>query len=189
MQRGREMQSAGRGHRAFYADRFASIVACGAAEPLHMTFDDFRHTLCYCPCGSGRAGFAFIGNKAYRAFQTGFSRARHEPAIGAASAARLVSLRYRPALSRTPRLELPHHYSGAVQPEGAISGAHRVACVHKCHDAAVAPSEVLALRPAINRRFGAAGIAHQAKLGGRRQSNAARASRPMTWASDLISSF
>jgi hypothetical protein len=51
---------------------------------LHMTTDNLRHTLCYHPPGSGRAGFASRRRLDHSlVLETGFTRARHEPAIGA----------------------------------------------------------------------------------------------------------
>src|SRR5258707_12254289 len=61
---------------------------------LHMTADDLGNVLCYHPLGSGRAGFAsrrHLGRSSV--LETGLTRARHEPAIGATKSPRLVGLR------------------------------------------------------------------------------------------------
>ena len=50
---------------------------------LYMTADDLSHTLCYHPLGSGRAGIAFEALRPFIGLETGSTRARHEPAIGA----------------------------------------------------------------------------------------------------------
>ena len=61
---------------------------------LHMTADDLGHALCYHPSGSGRAGFASRRRlDLSQVLETGLTRARHEPAIGATIATRLVGLR------------------------------------------------------------------------------------------------
>src|SRR5712675_2158516 len=67
---------------------------------LHMTADDLGNVLCYHPLGSGRAGFAsrrHLGRSSV--LETGLTRARHEPAIGATKSTRLVGLRR--SLART----------------------------------------------------------------------------------------
>src|SRR5467141_4243634 len=59
-----------------------------------MTADDLGNVLCYHPLGSGRAGFAsrrHLGRSSV--LETGLTRARHEPAIGATKSTRLVGLR------------------------------------------------------------------------------------------------
>src|SRR5467141_3737495 len=59
-----------------------------------MTADDLGHALCYHLLGSGRAGFASrrrLDRSSVR--ETGLTRARHEPAIGATKSTRLVGLR------------------------------------------------------------------------------------------------
>src|SRR6266581_6845155 len=59
-----------------------------------MAVDDLGNALCYHPLGSGRAGFASRRRlDLYQVLETGFTRARHEPAIGATTATRLVGLR------------------------------------------------------------------------------------------------
>src|SRR5258708_31561678 len=61
---------------------------------LHMTADDLGNVLCYHPFGSGRAGFAsrrHLGRSSV--LETGLTRARHQPAIGATKSTRLVGLR------------------------------------------------------------------------------------------------
>src|SRR5258705_13720741 len=61
---------------------------------LHMTADDLGNVLCYHPLGSGRAGFAsrrHLGRSSV--LETGLTRARHQPAIGATKSTRLVGLR------------------------------------------------------------------------------------------------
>src|SRR3979411_980669 len=61
---------------------------------LHMTADDLGNVLCYHPLGSGRAGFAsrrHLGRSSV--LETGLTRARHEPAIGATKSTRLFGLR------------------------------------------------------------------------------------------------
>src|SRR6266851_10016372 len=61
---------------------------------LHMAVDDLGNALCYHPLGSGRAGFACcrrLGRSSV--LETGLTRARHEPAIGATKSTRLVGLR------------------------------------------------------------------------------------------------
>src|SRR5882757_5879656 len=59
-----------------------------------MAVDDLGNALCYHPLGSGRAGFASRRRlDLYQVLETGFTSARHEPAIGATTATRLVGLR------------------------------------------------------------------------------------------------
>src|SRR5258705_8359643 len=61
---------------------------------LHMTADDLGNVLCYHPLGSGRAGFAsrrHLGRSSV--LETGLTRPRHQPAIGATKSTRLVGLR------------------------------------------------------------------------------------------------
>src|SRR5882724_13340010 len=59
-----------------------------------MAVDDLGNALCYHPLGSGRAGFASRRRlDLHQVLETGFTRARHEPAIGATTATRLVGLR------------------------------------------------------------------------------------------------
>src|ERR1700682_5607345 len=73
-------------------------VEVHSVDPLDrqpdMTADDLGHALCYHLLGSGRAGFAScrrLGQSS--ALETGLTRARHEAAIGATTATRLVGLR------------------------------------------------------------------------------------------------
>src|SRR6195256_3313972 len=59
-----------------------------------MTADDLGHALCYHLLGSGRAGFASRRRlDRSSVLETGLTRARHEPAIGATKSTRLVGLR------------------------------------------------------------------------------------------------
>src|SRR5467141_1590678 len=59
-----------------------------------MTADDLGHALCYHLPGSGRAGFASRRRlDRTSVLETGLTRARHEPAIGATKSTRLVGLR------------------------------------------------------------------------------------------------
>src|SRR6266700_3344133 len=61
---------------------------------LDMTANDLGHALCYHLPGSGRAGFASRRRlDRSSVLETGFTRARHEPAIGATKSTRLVGLR------------------------------------------------------------------------------------------------
>src|SRR5258708_20931187 len=56
-----------------------------------MTADDLGHALCYHLPGSGRAGFASRRRlDRSSVLETGLTRARHEPAIGATKSTRLV---------------------------------------------------------------------------------------------------
>src|SRR5882724_4934553 len=58
------------------------------------TADDLGHALCYHLLGSGRAGFASCRRlDRSSVLETGLTRARHEPAIGATKSTRLVGLR------------------------------------------------------------------------------------------------
>src|SRR6266852_6313026 len=77
-----------------------------------MTADDLGHALCYHLLGSGRAGFASrrrLGRSSV--LETGFTRARHEPAIGATKSTRLVGLRRSLARIRCP--ERPRDPTGS----------------------------------------------------------------------------
>src|SRR6478736_2569827 len=70
-------------------------VEVHAVDPLDrqpdMTADDLGHALCYHLLGSGRAGFASRRRlDRSSVLETGFTRARHEPAIGATNSTRLV---------------------------------------------------------------------------------------------------
>src|SRR6266700_2650228 len=61
---------------------------------LDMTANDLGHALCYHLPGSGRAGFASRRRlDRSSVLETGLTRARHEPAIGATKSTRLVGLR------------------------------------------------------------------------------------------------
>jgi hypothetical protein len=73
-------------------------VEVHSVDPLDrqpdMTADDLGHVLCYHLLGSGRAGFASRRRlDRSSVLETGLTRARHEPAIGATKSARLVGLR------------------------------------------------------------------------------------------------
>src|SRR5580700_7183997 len=82
-------------------------VEVHSVDPLDrqpdMTADDLDHALCYHLLGSGRAGFASRRRlDRSSVLETGLTRARHEPAIGATKSTRLVGLRRslaRPAMS------------------------------------------------------------------------------------------
>src|SRR5258708_24024876 len=92
---------------------------------LHMTADDLGNVLCYHPLGSGRAGFAsrrHLGRSSV--FETGLTRACHQPAIGATKSTRLVGLRrsltsfllehdLRANASRLSRGKTGTHFSGS----------------------------------------------------------------------------
>src|SRR5712672_584309 len=76
---------------------------------LHMTADDLGNVLCYHPLGSGRAGFAsrrYLGRSSV--LETGLTRARHQPAIGATKSTRLVGLRRSLARRLEPRVPKVH---------------------------------------------------------------------------------
>src|SRR6266581_3285436 len=82
-----------------------------------MAVDDLGNALCYHPLGSGRAGFASRRRlDLYQVLETGFTRARHEPAIGATTATRLVGLR-RSLASKCPQK--------VSRPALARGGGHR----------------------------------------------------------------
>src|ERR1700736_6035 len=73
-------------------------VEVHSVDPLDrqpdMTADDLGHALCYHLLGSGRAGFASRRRlDRSSVLETGLTRARHEPAIGATKSTRLVGLR------------------------------------------------------------------------------------------------
>src|SRR5216683_652309 len=73
-------------------------VEVHSVDPLNrqpdMTADDLGHALCYHLLGSGRAGFASRRRlDRSSVLETGLTRARHEPAIGATKSTRLVGLR------------------------------------------------------------------------------------------------
>src|ERR1700726_4946691 len=103
-------------------------VEVHSVDPLDrqpdMTADDLGHALCYHLLGSGRAGFASRRHlDRSSVLETGFTRARHEPAIGATKSTRLVGLRrslarYLPvqkvgdAYPRWYRFDLHRHRAG-----------------------------------------------------------------------------
>src|ERR1700676_1545520 len=73
-------------------------VEVHSVDPLDrqpdMTADDLGHALCYHLLGSGRAGFASRRRlDRSSVLETGLTRARHEPAIGATKSTCLVGLR------------------------------------------------------------------------------------------------
>src|ERR1700693_4452989 len=73
-------------------------VEVHSVDPLDrqpdMTADDLGNALCYHLLGSGRAGFASRRRlDRSSVLETGLTRARHEPAIGATKSTRLVGLR------------------------------------------------------------------------------------------------
>src|ERR1700720_3145275 len=72
-------------------------VEVHSVDPLDrqpdMTADDLGNALCYHLLGSGRAGFASRRRlDRSSVLETGLTRARHEPAIGATKSTRLVGL-------------------------------------------------------------------------------------------------
>src|ERR1700730_12323086 len=73
-------------------------VEVHSVDPLDrqpdMTANDLGHALCYHLLGSGRAGFASRRRlDRSSVLETGLTRARHEPAIGATKSTCLVGLR------------------------------------------------------------------------------------------------
>src|SRR5882724_10162632 len=90
---------------------------------LHMTADDLGNVLCYHPLGSGRAGFAsrrHLGRSSV--LETGLTRARHQPAIGATKSTRLVGLRRSLArLSLDPDFCCPQSPARAATPPAAAA--------------------------------------------------------------------
>src|ERR1700676_1472736 len=99
-------------------------VEVHSVDPLDrqpdMTADDLGHALCYHLLGSGRAGFASRRRlDCSSVLETGLTRARHQPAIGATKSTRLVGLRRSLARSLMPAIGTKRKCRNAP----AISGA------------------------------------------------------------------
>src|SRR6266853_516216 len=99
-----------------------------------MTADDLGHALCYHLPGSGRAGFASRRRlDRTSVLETGLTRARHEPAIGATKSTRLVGLRR--SLVRIENTKIP----AAATCRTARSPAPARTKAPRPHSAAIAP--------------------------------------------------
>src|SRR6266850_3677366 len=81
-------------HATLHGVVFDILVGSQSRVSPDMTADDLGHSLCYHLLGSGRAGFASRKRlDRSSVLETGLTRARHQPAIGATKSTRLVGLR------------------------------------------------------------------------------------------------